>query len=36
MKIKKFLSSEMNGWAKFDADNILYFEVVLMVFIFFP
>ena len=30
MKIKRFLSSEMNGWPKFDADNILYFEVVLM------
>jgi|TARA_X000000950_G_scaffold138823_1_gene172332 heterodisulfide reductase subunit C len=30
MKIKRFLSNEMRGWPKFDADNILYFEVVLM------
>ena len=30
VKIKRFLSSEMKGWPKFDADNILYFEVVLM------
>ena len=30
LKIKRFLSSEMKGWPKFDADNILYFEVVLM------
>ena len=30
MKIKRFLSAEMKGWPKFDADNILYFEVVLM------
>ena len=30
IKIKRFLSSEMKGWPKFDADNILYFEVVLM------
>jgi len=30
MKIKRFLSPEMKGWPKFDADNILYFEVVLM------
>ena len=29
-KIKRFLSNEMKGWPKFDADNILYFEVVLM------
>ena len=30
LKIKRFLSNEMKGWPKFDADNILYFEVVLM------
>ena len=30
VKIKRFLSAEMKGWPKFDADNILYFEVVLM------
>ena len=30
VKIKRFLSSEMSGWPKFDADNILYFEIVLM------
>ena len=30
LKINRFLSSEMKGWPKFDADNILYFEVVLM------
>ena len=30
LKIKRFLSSEMKGWPKFDADNILYFEVILM------
>jgi len=30
VKIKRFLSSEMRGWPKFDADNILYFEIVLM------
>tara|TARA_B100001027_G_scaffold120914_1_gene83516 strand:- start:201 stop:1520 length:1320 start_codon:yes stop_codon:yes gene_type:complete len=30
VKIKRFLSSEMEGWPKFDADNILYFEIVLM------
>ena len=30
LKIKRFLSSELKGWPKFDADNILYFEVVLM------
>ena len=30
LKIKRFLSIEMKGWPKFDADNILYFEVVLM------
>ena len=29
-KIKRFLSNEMKGWPKFDADNILYFEIVLM------
>ena len=30
VKIKRFLSNEMEGWPKFDADNILYFEIVLM------
>ena len=30
VKIKRFLSAEMKGWPKFDADNILYFEVILM------
>ena len=30
INIKRFLSAEMKGWPKFDADNILYFEVVLM------
>jgi len=30
LKIKRFLSNEMKGWPKFDADNILYFEIVLM------
>lgn len=30
LKIKRFLSIEMKGWPKFDADNILYFEIVLM------
>ena len=30
LKIKRFLSSEMRGWPKFDADNILYFEIILM------
>ena len=30
LKIKRFLSKEMKGWPKFDADNILYFEIVLM------
>ena len=30
VKIKRFLSNEMKGWPKFDADNILYFEIVLM------
>ncbi len=30
VKIKRFFSSEMKGWPKFDADNILYFEIVLM------
>ena len=30
LKIKRFLSREMKGWPKFDADNILYFEIVLM------
>lgn len=31
MKIKRFWSKEMKGWPKNDANNILYFEVVLMV-----
>jgi len=30
-KIKRFWSKEMKGWPKNDANNILYFEVVLMV-----
>ena len=30
MRIARFWSVEMKGWPKFDADNILYFEVVLM------
>ena len=30
LKIKRFLSIEMKGWPKFDADNILYFEIALM------
>jgi len=30
-KIKRFWKSEMKGWPKHDADNILYFEVILMV-----
>ena len=30
VKIKRFLSNEMKGWPKIDADNILYFEIVLM------
>lgn len=30
IKIKRFLSSEMKGWPKSDANYILYFEVVLM------
>ena len=30
VKIKRFLNPEMNGWPKQDANNILYFEVVLM------
>ena len=30
IKIKRFLNPEMNGWPKQDANNILYFEVVLM------
>ena len=29
-RIKRFLSPEMKGWPKNDANNILYFEVVLM------
>lgn len=30
MKLKRFISSDLNGWPKSDANNILYFEVVLM------
>lgn len=30
VKIKRFWKAEMKGWPKFDADLILYFEVVLM------
>ena len=30
IKIKRFWMSEMKGWPKKDADNILYFEVILM------
>ena len=30
MKIKRFWMPEMKGWPKKDADNILYFEVILM------
>lgn len=30
IKLKRFLSSEMNGWPKNDGNIILYFEVVLM------
>ncbi len=30
IKIKRFLSAEMTGWPKSDGNNILYFEVVLM------
>jgi len=30
-KIKRFWKTEMKGWPKQDADNILYFEVILMV-----
>lgn len=29
-KIKRFWSKEMKGWPKNDANNILYFEVILM------
>ena len=30
IKIKRFWKAEMKGWPKYDADLILYFEVVLM------
>ena len=30
LKIKRFLSEEMKGWPKRDADFILYFEIILM------
>ncbi|MBZ9650405.1 (Fe-S)-binding protein [Psychroflexus montanilacus] len=31
MNIRRFLARELKGWPKNDANNILYFEVVLMV-----
>ena len=31
IKIKRFWMAEMKGWPKQDADNILYFEVILMI-----
>ena len=30
IKIKRFWNSDIKGWPKQDADNILYFEIVLM------
>ena len=30
IKIKRFIKPEMKGWPKYDADFILYFEIVLM------
>ena len=30
VKLKRFISSDLNGWPKKDANYILYFEVVLM------
>ncbi len=30
VKLKRFWNTEMKGWPKQDADNILYFEIVLM------
>ena len=30
LKIQRFLKPEMKGWPKKDADNILYFEIILM------
>ena len=30
LNIKRFLNKEMKGWPKLDADNILYFEIILM------
>ncbi len=30
VKLKRFVSSDLNGWPKSDANYILYFEVVLM------
>lgn len=30
IKLKRFLSKEMNGWPKNDGNNILYFEMILM------
>ena len=31
IKIKRFWMPEMKGWPKKDADNILYFEIILMI-----
>ena len=31
IKIKRFWMPEMKGWPKIDADNILYFEIILMI-----
>lgn len=30
IKLKRFMNPEMSGWPKYDADFILYFEIVLM------
>jgi heterodisulfide reductase subunit C len=32
VRIKRFWANEMTGWPKNDANNILYFEMILMVF----
>lgn len=32
VRIKRFWANEMKGWPKNDANNILYFEMILMVF----
>ena len=34
LKIKRFWNTEMKGWPKSDADNILYIEVLLMLLFF--